>query len=286
MTSLYYGLESEEDVEKDFREMKQKITGSGLVFRDKKTGETKDVKNRSRWNTEFRYDMSVKGRLEAEVKGLKNVTMITLTYDMTLARQLIPGWWVLSEQAFIILFNNMFVSNFLKQVHGYRKSKGWSQKYVGGVVEFHTAEGGKNKGILHNHLLFSGQAPVAPLDKLWQFWGLCQYQGIEVTVKRGCNAASYIAKYVGKTLNGFQDDPDLRELAKWFWKFRRRMYNFRHKKKGNKRIGLPAQDYEVIAVSYRGVASPINKEKKVYAERMRYLRGNSEAHWYPYEDDE
>jgi len=284
MTSLYYGLEDETEIEEKFQAMRRRVTGSGMVFRDKETGEVKDVKNRSRWNADFRYDMSVKSRLEDEVSGLKKVVLVTLTYDMNLVRQLIPGWWSLSEQAFVILFNNMFVSNFLNQVREYRKRRSWKNNYVGGVVEFHSGCGA-NKGILHNHLIFYGSG-VADIKKLHQFWGLSQFQGVDIKRGQGKNIAGYIAKYIGKSLGQFQDDPELKRLAKWFWHFRRRLYNVRHKKEGQKGLGIPAQAYELIGVSFKGDIHYINEGKKQYREQMRGIRRGIYDHWVEYEDDE
>lgn len=301
-TGLYYGIEDEKDIERKFNAMVDRVTGSGTIFRNKDTGELLEVKNKSRWNKDFRYDMSVKGRLEKEVKGLRNATLVTLTYDMNLVRQLIPDDCPLDEKAFVILFNDLFVTNFLSKTRYYRKKKGLAWNYIASVCEFHTGkkdrfESGRmqeisvtNKGVLHNHIIFYGKW-VAEVGVLWRNWGLCQYQGVDVQVRTGMKAGLYIAKYIGKTLNGFKDDPELSKLAKWFWKFRRRLYNTRHKSKG--KLGIPKQAYEVAGLFFRDVHHMFEDdredvkqkrlERQVYRDwRKQY---DEQEHYIPYEDD-
>lgn len=255
MDSLIFGVEDEADVEEKFQRMQARVSGSGIVVKDKATGEEKELKNRSRWNEEYNYGMHVKGKFIDQVKGLRHVSMLALTLDQKLVAQLIPDWWTLGMQEFVILHFNTWVSNFLHQLKMYRSRQGMNWHYVGHVVEFHDGKRNPsekkyiqdleetNKGLLHCHMIFMGNY-IAPLKLLHSFWGLCQYQGIEYTNEKkwrskngkdfnkrltGEDAVKYAVKYVSKTLNGFKDDPDLRKLAKWFWFFRRRMFNTRHK---------------------------------------------------------
>jgi len=304
MTPLYYGLCDEKDVTKDFKTMVDRVTGSGTIFRNKETGELLEVKNRSRWNKDFRYDMSVKSKLEKEVQGLRNAVLVTLTYDMGLVRQVIPDWWTLGEKVFVVLFNDMFVTNFLNKLRYWRKKQGLKWNYIGGACEFHDGKRNPqekarfqemsvtNKGVLHNHLIFYGGS-VAPLDVIWKCWGLSQFQGVDVEKRTGLKSAVYIAKYIGKTLSNFQGDLELKELSKWFWYFRRRLFNVRHRMRGQVNKGIPSQEFEMAGVFFKDVRHMFDddregvklkrEERKAYNDWMKQFKG--QENWVPYEDD-
>lgn len=286
LTGFKFGQFDEKDIQEKFDAMKSKVTGTGTVFKDAVTGELLELKSRSRWNGDYNYPGSVKRKILNQVESLRKVTLVTLTYDMKLVRQLIPDWWVLDEKAFIILHNDRFVTSFLRKLRHERQKVGLKWNYVASACEFHDGKRDvreklsmqelsvSNKGILHNHLIFYG-GWVAGLSTLLQCWGLCQLHGIDVKVRQGVNAARYISKYVGKTLTGFQDDPELARLAKWFWHFRRRMFNTRHKKNG--RLGIPGEEigvkkkYEIAGYFFKDVRR-LYEDESTYDQQKRQER--------------
>lgn len=287
MTSLYYGLEDERDVQANFVKMESRVTGSGVVYRDRETGEVKDGKSKSRWNSDYDYGGSVYHRLVDEAAGLKHCCMVTLTYDQNLLKQLMPDWWVLGIKEFAILFTGFFESNFVKQVTMHQKRQGRPATYLGSVLEFHL-ERGLNQYLLHVHVIFAGKW-VASTDKLHQFWGISQYQGVDVKLLSGRSAVGYISKYVTKNLELFRENKEMKQLAKWFWFFRRRLFNIRHKKAGHVGLGFSRRLYEkkacdLIGYSYRGKVFEIKQAKLDYKRKMRELK--KDAHWIEYEDDE
>jgi hypothetical protein len=294
MDSLYYGVEDEVDIQESFEKMKSKVNGSGTIFKNRETGEMLELKNKSRWNEDSDYSLLVKDKFKKEVEGLRHVTMLTLTLDKKLVAQLIPDWWSYDMRMFVILHFNTWVSSFLHQLRMYfeRQKKKWH--YIGHVVEFHDGKRNHrdrvyiqdledtNRGLLHCHMIFSGNY-IAPLKLLHTFWGLCQYQGIECRNDKkwkakngktfsssltGKDAAGYVVKYIGKTLNGFKDDPELSKLAKWFWFFRRRLFNTRHKGRG-----LPSQSYELAGLFHTlKVDGEKHRVKHVFDDEPQWMK--------------
>jgi hypothetical protein len=158
------------------------------------------VKGTSRWSADpWKYQRKVKRDLEEQTKGLRSLTMLTLTFDRKRLRDRteFAEWPDKTEQGmdiFIIRYLSDYVGKFLDCLKKYRKRKKlkwyfvcWGFELWNKAGEFHP----------HIHVIFFG-GYVAPLEVLKEYWTYSDPNQVDVKPMRNNNVTSYIVKYVGK----------------------------------------------------------------------------------------
>jgi len=154
-----------------FRKMLVRVDGSRSPLLVNEAGEVTTFPNKSRWNSEYNYSWIVGQRALDEVKGLKKVTHLILTFDPDIVKQIIPDWWFLGSEAYLAVVGGFFVSDFLRKLRMHKKKHGEPNNFITWVMEF------TEKGMVHFHLLFYGSW-VAKIEDLSKFWPYSQPQEI------------------------------------------------------------------------------------------------------------
>jgi hypothetical protein len=221
------GVANEKLIMKAF-ELVRKDADRVSVFYDQKEQKFVSVKSLSRWSSNpEKYQRKVKRYLEEQTRGLRSLTMVTLTFDRGRVREMpeFSKWPVQSEEGleiFIIRYLSDYLGAFLDRLKKYRKRKklkwnfvSWSFELWNKAGEFHP----------HIHIIFFG-GYVAPLDVLKDYWTHSDPNQVDVKPMRNNNVAGYIVKYVGKGLDrlcraGYE------KYAAFIWYFKRRLYAVR-----------------------------------------------------------
>lgn len=229
---IKFGLIDQKDIIKDFKDMLIRVDGSKspLLMSDK--GDLKYFPTKSRWNSEYNYSWMVGQRALDEVKGLKKMAHLILTFDPDIVNQIVPDWWLFGIEAYLAVVGGFFVSEFLRKLRMHKKKHGEPNNFITWVMEF------TEKGMPHFHLLFYGSW-VASIEDLSKFWPYSQPQGIRFGKPvrhqdNGAVLASYLTRYITKSLSliGELDKKikDKMELIRaLLWLFKKRLYNMRHK---------------------------------------------------------
>ena len=221
------GIANEHLIMKAF-ELVRKDADRVSIFYDKEEKKFVSVKSLSRWSSNpEKYQKKVKKYLEEQTRGLRSLTMVTLTFDRGRVREL-PEFckWPTQDaggvEIFIIRYLSDYLGAFLDRLKKYRKRKklkwnfvSWSFELWNKAGEFHP----------HIHIIFFG-GYVAPLDVLKDYWPLSDPNQVDVKPMRNNNVAGYIVKYVGKGLDrlcraGYE------KYAAFIWFFKRRLYAVR-----------------------------------------------------------
>ena len=90
--SIKFGLIDQKDIINDFKKMLVRVDGSRSPLLVNEAGELKTFPNKYRWNSEYNYSWIVGQHALDEVKGLKKVTHLILTFDPDIVKQIIPDW--------------------------------------------------------------------------------------------------------------------------------------------------------------------------------------------------
>ena len=186
------------------------------------------VKGTSRWASDpWKYQRKVKRDLEEQTKGLRSLTMLTLTFDRKRLRDTpeFAEWADKTEQGmdlFIIRHLSDYLGRFLDRLKKYRKRKKLKWNFVSWAFELWNKAGEFHP---HIHIIFFG-GYVAPLDVLKEYWPYSDPNQVDVKPMRNNNVAGYIVKYVGKGLDrlcrkGYEI------YAAFIWYFKRRLYAVR-----------------------------------------------------------
>lgn len=247
--SIKFGLRDHKDIINDFRKMLVRVDGSRSPLLVNEAGELKTFPNKSRWNSEYNYSWIVGQRALDEVKGLKKVTHLILTFDPEIVVQIMPDWWFFGQEAYLAVVGGFFISDFLRKLRIHKKKHGEPNNFITWVMEF------TEKGMVHFHLLFYGSW-VAKIEDLSKFWPYSQPQGIRFGKPirhhdNGAVLASYLTRYITKSLSPMagvdKKIKDKMELIKaLLWLFKKRLYNMRHKIKntdGEYTLGIGRDQY-------------------------------------------
>jgi hypothetical protein len=226
LTNLKLNLEDAKDVRKEFRAMLSDCQGKKLCLINTVTKERIIMNTHSRWNGDYDYRRAVKQKLLDEVRGLRAGVMLTLTFKPLYVSAIMPFWWTLSIQAYLILVGPTLLTQFLRRLERWMNRNRRKWNYIASVVEFHES------GIMHYHILFFGKY-IAPIDVIHKFWALCERQGVDVKFLKNLNAINYVTKYIGKITKQCGDKA-WEDVYMWAWYFKMRFYNTRHAKKGRK----------------------------------------------------
>ena len=246
---IKYGVVNEKDIINDFRKMIIRVDGSRSPFLVNEAGELKTFPTKSRWNSEYNYSWIVGQRALDEVKGLKKVTHLILTFDPDIVKQIIPNWWYLGSEAYLAIVGGFFVSDFLRKLRMHKRKFGEPNNFITWVMEF------TEKGMVHFHLLFYGSW-VAKIEDLSKFWPYSQPQGIRFGKPirhhdNGAVLASYLTRYITKSLSPMGDvDKKIKDkmelIRALLWLFKKRLYNMRHKIRnsdGEYTLGIGREQY-------------------------------------------
>lgn len=243
---LFYGLRDESDVLKDFRKMKQRVSGRFMALQDQETGEVKPVPVRSRWNSSFNYRKHVWRWLMKDMRGLRATTLLTLTVAPKRVEALMPPWWTCGLNAFLVMIGNVWVSAFLKRLERHKARRGEKWNYLCSVAEF------QKSGRIHYHLLFYGGF-IASIDDICRMWGLSERNGVDVKRVNGLSAVAYVTKYLTKAGVEPERNSEEEKLQAWMWFFCKRMFNVRHTRKGKtgeRTFDLPKQKQRFVCIGW------------------------------------
>lgn len=198
------------------------------VFYDQETKKFLHVHCASRWSSNpERYQRRVKRHLAEQTRGLRSLSMVTLTFDKGRVREMpeFGKWPEQSEEGvdiFIIRYLSDYLGAFLDRLKKYRKRKKLKWNFVSWSFELWNKQGEFHP---HIHIIFYG-GYVAPLDVLKDYWPHSDPNQVDVKPMRNNNVAGYIVKYVGKGLDrlckvGYE------KYAAFIWYFKRRLYAVR-----------------------------------------------------------
>ena len=261
--SIKFGLIDQKDIINDYKKMLVRVDGSRSPLLVNEAGELKTFPNKSRWNSEYNYSWIVGQRALDEVKGLKKVTHLILTFDPDIVKQIIPDWWYLGSEAYLAVVGGFFVSDFLRKLRMHKKKLGEPNTFITWVMEF------TEKGMVHFHLLFYGSW-VAKIEDLSKFWPYSQPQGIRFGKPirhhdNGAVLASYLTRYITKSLSPMGDvDKKIKDkmelIRALLWLFKKRLYNMRHKIKnsdGEYTLGI-GREHFINPVKWRVYVPPFD----------------------------
>lgn len=229
--ALKYGFVSEDDIVKSFQDMLKRVDGKRSCLFVNAAGEVKTFPVRSRWNSEFNYGGMVSRKALDEVKGLRRVSHLVLTIDVSVRENHIPAWWVYGDEEFYAVMGGRMISEFLRKFRVYKKKKQEPNNFITWVMELH-----EKSNFVHFHLLFYG-GWIAPIDELQKMWPWSADNGVRLgkPIKHsyaGDTLARYLSRYITKDLQ-FRDDVKLNKkltrVKAFLWFFKRRLYNLRHK---------------------------------------------------------
>jgi len=230
--SIKYGVVDKKAIIDDFKKMVIRVDGSRSPVLINGAGELKTFPTKSRWNSEYNYSWIVGQRALDEVKGLRRIKHLILTFDPDIVEQIVPDWWLFDHEAYLAVVGGFFVSDFLRKYRAHKKKHGEPNNFITWVMEF------TEKGVVHFHLLFYGSW-VAKIEDLIKFWPYSQPQGIRFGKPirhhdNGAVLASYLTRYITKSLSPMGDvDKKIKDkmelIRALLWLFRKRLYNMRHK---------------------------------------------------------
>ena len=247
--SIKFGVVDQKAIINDFKKMVIRVDGSRSPVLINGDGELKTFPTKSRWNSEYNYSWIVGQRALDEVKGLRKIKHLILTFDPDIVKQIIPDWWFLGSEAYIAVVGGFFVSDFLRKLRMHKKKLAEPNNFITWVMEF------TEKGMVHFHLLFYGSW-VAKIEDLSKFWPYSQPQGIRFGKPirhhdNGAVLASYLTRYITKSLSPMGDvDKKIKDkmelIRALLWLFKKRLYNMRHKIKnsdGEYTLGIGRDQY-------------------------------------------
>ncbi|MGA2782928.1 MAG: hypothetical protein ABSF13_13600 [Smithella sp.] len=226
------GVIDKKDIIADYRKMLLHVDKKRSPLMVNGAGEVVTFPVKSRWNSEYNYGWIVGQKALDEVKGLRKVTHLVLTFDYKIIEKIIPDWWPFDITSYLTVAGSYFVSDFIRQYRYYKKKKGEPYNFITWVLEFRPSDCS-----VHYHLLFFG-GWVAPIEDLCKFWPYSQPQGIRFGKPirhhdNGAVLASYLTRYITKDLSPKGDvDPqiksDMEFLRALLWLYKKRLYNIRH----------------------------------------------------------
>ena len=231
LNEVYLGLIDLLYIEVEYKKMLGKVDKRWLTLWDRKEKRVLKVPNGSRHNKLSKYFAKARKKVLRQVKGFRNVKMLTLTFDPEKAEIDIPLWWSLGEKddphsylrTFLVVFGSKYIKKFLDRLKLWRLRNGQRWNYLAYVMEIQPGS-----GFVHYHLLFFGKW-IAPIDVLKRFWdGSDQDAGVDIS--KGDNAkkaVSYVTKYVTK-MNDLGHESKWGSLSMIMWYFNVRCYNTRH----------------------------------------------------------
>jgi hypothetical protein len=222
---LKEGVITDEDIIKDFDDMRKKLKFKSSPPMENDKGELKTFPAKSRWNDEYNYGGVVGARALDQVKGLKDVCHLVLTISKAKCESMVPAWWAYDVEDYMALRGGEFVTEYLRKYRAYRAKKGANNRFVTWVMEF------QQNGMVHFHLLFYGRY-IAPLPDLVSWWAYSDPNGVRLgkPIKHnygGDALANYLTKYITKDLKIVCQGRQKRTAA-FLWFFKRRLYNMRH----------------------------------------------------------
>lgn len=230
------GITTDNDLINDYKKMLVKVDGSRTPVLLNEHGELKTFPTKSRWNTEYNYSWIVGQKALDQVKGLKRVKHLILTFSPDKLKDMLPDWWPLGVEAYAAVTGGSFISEFLRKYRAYKKRNGQKNNFITWVMEF------TEKGLVHFHLLFFG-VWVASIDDLVAMWPWCDKNGIRFgkAIKHqdnGAVLASYLTRYITKSLSNIGGDNSLIKkkmllIRALLWVYKRRLYNMRHRVKNS-----------------------------------------------------
>jgi hypothetical protein len=272
---IKYGAIDRKNILNDFKKMLVRVDGSRSPLLINEAGELKTFPTKSRWNSEYNYSWIVGQRALDEVKGLKKVTHLILTFDPDIVKQIIPDWWFLGSDAYLAVVGGFFVSDFLRKLRMHKRKLGEPNNFITWVMEF------TERGMVHFHLLFYGSW-VAKIEDLSKFWPYSQPNGIRFGKRikhhdNGAVLASYLTRYITKSLSPMGDvDKKIKDkmelIRALLWLFKKRLYNMRHKIRnsdGEYTLGIGREQY-INPVKWQKYVPPFeilsDDFEKMYAE--------------------
>jgi hypothetical protein len=279
---IKFGVTTEDDIINDFKKMVLRVDGDRTPLLVNELGEVRTFPTKSRWNTEYNYSWIVGQRALDQVKGLRRVKHLILTFSPEKLKEIYPDWWTFGIEAYAAVVGGYFVSDFLRKYRAYKKRNSQKNNFVTWVMEF------TEKDLVHFHMLFYGSW-VASIDDLADMWPLCDKNGIRFgkPIKHqdsGAVLASYLTKYITKDLGNYKNDFIKRNDDKQtkinkkrkllikglLWIYKKRLYNMRHKIKNSEgfyTLGIGRENY----INPHKWVKYVNEEAKEIAEKLANL---------------
>jgi hypothetical protein len=228
------GITTDIDIINEYKKMLIKVDGQRTPVLVNDQGELKTFPTKSRWNTEYNYSWIVGQKALDQVKGLRRVKHLILTFSPDKLEGMLPEWWYFGIEAYAAVMGGYLISDFLRKYRAYKKRNGQKNNFITWVMEF------TEKGLVHFHVLFFG-VWVASIDDLAEMWPYCDKNGIRFgkPIKHqdnGAVLASYLTRYITKSLSNIGgDNPLIKKkmflIRALLWIYRKRLYNMRHKVK-------------------------------------------------------
>ena len=145
----------------------------------------------NRWSVGNYHGWIIKKRFLAAVKGLRTVTVVTLTFAPEIIKRLIPAESHLDVAEFLLLSGSLYLQEFLHKLSAEIKRGGGRWRLIGWTQEFQA------NGNVHFNVLFYG-GWVADLRSMCAKWPYSEAQGLDVASMSGAAAVEYVCKYISK----------------------------------------------------------------------------------------
>ena len=228
-----------------FTSMVQRVAGRKELFIDPE-GSDKWLKQRSRWNPDYNYGGAVGRSFDEQVKGLRHISHLMLTFDPKRVESYMPDWWLWGEKSFTWIVAGFLVGQFLEALNKHLRSINRPWSFIAWVLEPHES------GFPHVHLMFLGSY-IADLAVLVGLWPYSEPNGVRLgmrkkdgTFARGFqakNLARYLTTYLSKDIQSFSSaytrklakgerltaaESEKIKIAAFLYFFRRRFFNCRH----------------------------------------------------------
>jgi hypothetical protein len=145
----------------------------------------------NRWYAGNCHGWLIKKRFLAAVKGLRMVTVVTLTFAPEIIKKLMPAGSPLCVAEFLLLSSSLFLQEFLGKLSSELRRGGRKWRLIGWTQEF------QGNGNVHFNLLFYG-GWVADLKSMCAKWPYSEAQGVDVASMAGAAAVEYVCKYISK----------------------------------------------------------------------------------------
>lgn len=261
------GVTSDTDIINDYKNMLIRVDGSRTPVLVNEHGELKTFPTKSRWNTEYNYSWIVGQKALDQVKGLRRVKHLILTFSPDKLENMYPDWWTFGIEAYAAVMGGYYVSEFLRKYRAHKKKVSQKNNFITWVMEF------TENGLVHFHMLFFG-VWVASIDDLAAMWPWCDKNGIRFgkPIKHhdnGAVLASYLTRYITKSLNNIGgNNPIIKKkmllIRALLWVYKRRLYNMRHKVKnldGLYTLGIGRDQY-ISTVKWKLYVNETNKKEE------------------------
>jgi hypothetical protein len=224
LSSLKDGFVVEEVMLKDFHKMLDRVRSEETYFENNR-GEIVRLRGASRWIEDSCYRSLVRKKLERVLSGEKRIRHLVLTVSEARVERIIPEWFTWGWKVFLVVFGNICVSFFIKNLYREILSREDDWRYLCAVLEFHES------GAVHWHVIFGGSW-ILHLGELWKYWPIAEYQGLRFDKKRRMGVerlADYLTWYLTKDFAVLRETGEVLSLASMYH-FKKRLFNIRHRR--------------------------------------------------------